>query len=115
MNNKITNIQQARELLDLWYQGNTTPEQEDLLYDFFTSSNNIPEDLRAEALIFGHTSDTPVPQASRRNRYSYRYREKGLGKGPESQPVQTLGMAIFINCRSRDNCFTNHFQYTDSP
>ncbi|MBO5054084.1 MAG: hypothetical protein J6C44_07660 [Muribaculaceae bacterium] len=63
MNNKITNIQQARELLDLWYQGNTTPEQEDLLYDFFTSSNNIPEDLRAEALIFGHTSDTPVPQA----------------------------------------------------
>lgn len=45
-------------MLKLWYQGSTTPEQEEALYDYFTHSNHIPDDLKAESIIFGRNSDT---------------------------------------------------------
>lgn len=62
MNSNTIDIRQARELLNLWYQGKTTPEQEGLLYDFFSSSDALPDDLKPEAVIFGHTSDGAVSE-----------------------------------------------------
>lgn len=49
MKNKINEI---RRLLNLYYEGETTQEEETQLIVFFEMSKNIPEDLDAEKAIF---------------------------------------------------------------
>ena len=42
----------ARTLLDRWYDGKTTTADEDALTLYFTASENIPEDMKADAAVF---------------------------------------------------------------
>lgn len=42
----------VRVLLDRWYDGTATAADEDALTLYFTTSEDIPEDLRADAAVF---------------------------------------------------------------
>lgn len=42
----------VRVLLDKWYDGTATAADEDALTLYFTTSEDIPEDLRADATVF---------------------------------------------------------------
>lgn len=42
----------VRVLLDRWYDGTATAADEDALTLYFTMSEYIPEDLRADAAVF---------------------------------------------------------------
>ena len=42
----------VRVLLDRWYDGTATAADEDALTLYFTTSEYIPEDLRADAAVF---------------------------------------------------------------
>lgn len=48
----------ARTLLDRWYDGTATTADEDALTQYFTASANIPEDMKADAAIFGLPAET---------------------------------------------------------
>lgn len=43
----------CRELLDKYYEGATTLAEESLLRRFLSTAKNLPEDLQAEAALFG--------------------------------------------------------------
>lgn len=49
-NNKI------RALLDRWYSGLTTPEEERMLADMLASSGNLPSDMEADRILFAELS-----------------------------------------------------------
>lgn len=51
-NADIINETTARALLERWYDGTATTDDEDALTLYFTSSEVIPEDLKADAAIF---------------------------------------------------------------
>lgn len=51
-NTDIIDETTARTLLDRWYDGTATATDEDVLALYFTTSENIPEDLKADAAIF---------------------------------------------------------------
>lgn len=58
----------ARTLLDRWYDGTATADDEDDLALYFTTSENIPEDLKADAVIFAlpaeksHSMSKDIPE-----------------------------------------------------
>lgn len=52
-NTNIIDETTARTLLDRWYDGTATAADEDALTLYFTASANIPEDMKADAAIFG--------------------------------------------------------------
>lgn len=43
---------QLKKLLDIFYEGESTPEQEKELREYFASESNIPEEFRADAELF---------------------------------------------------------------
>ena len=49
MNNEINEI---RQLLNRYYEGDTTQEEESKLTDFFATSECVPEDLATEKVLF---------------------------------------------------------------
>ena len=58
------NIEQIKSLLARFYEGQTTPEEERLLADFF-SREDVPEDLQEDKQLFlllAQTSDQEMPQ-----------------------------------------------------
>lgn len=61
MNNSTDRI---RKLLDLYYRGETSPAQTDMLKRYFAGDENIPEDLIADACIFRAMTvgEPPVPR-----------------------------------------------------
>ena len=57
-------IEQIKSLLALFYEGQTTPEEERLLADFFRRED-VPEDLQEDKQLFlllAQTSDQEMPQ-----------------------------------------------------
>jgi hypothetical protein len=48
----IKSVARVRFLLDKYYQGSSTVEEEELLKDFFSSNKQIPEDLLADQHFF---------------------------------------------------------------
>lgn len=46
------NIQEIRTLLNLYYEAQTSPEQERVLADFFMKAESIPDDLKDDARLF---------------------------------------------------------------
>ncbi len=52
------NITQVRTLLNNFYDGTSTEEQEQALRDYFASTTDLPDDLRADADIFRAMSAT---------------------------------------------------------
>ena len=58
------NIEQIKSLLARFYEGQTTPEEERLLADFFRRED-VPEDLQEDKQLFlllAQTSDQEMPQ-----------------------------------------------------
>jgi len=58
------NIEQIKSLLARFYEGQTTPEEERLLVDFF-HREDVPEDLQEDKQLFlllAQTSDQEMPQ-----------------------------------------------------
>ena len=58
------NIEQIKSLLARFYEGQTTPEEESLLADFF-HREDVPEDLQEDKQLFlllAQTSDQEMPQ-----------------------------------------------------
>ena len=58
------NIEQIKSLLARFYEGQTTPEEERLLADFF-HREDVPEDLQEDKQLFlllAQTSDQEMPQ-----------------------------------------------------
>ena len=58
------NIEQLKSLLARFYEGQTTPEEERLLADFFRRED-VPEDLQQDKQLFlllAQTSDQEMPQ-----------------------------------------------------
>lgn len=53
LNNEI------RRLLDLYYKGETSKEEEKFLYDFFRTANKLPEDLEADRRLFSAFGEEP--------------------------------------------------------
>jgi hypothetical protein len=49
---KDYNISEIRRLLDAFYDGRTTVEEERMLDEFFTSSRDLPQDLEADRRVF---------------------------------------------------------------
>lgn len=50
--NKNHDIDQIKSLLEAYYDGTTTIEQEKLLYDFFASATEIPAEMEADRQLF---------------------------------------------------------------
>lgn len=53
------NISEIRELLDRYYDGNTTETEEMTLRAYFTQEDNIPADLEADRLMFNNITASP--------------------------------------------------------
>ena len=65
-----------RELLDLYFEGQTTLEQERAIKDFFATAQNIPADLVPYKAMFAafdsaalEHSATPIPEVAPRSRF----------------------------------------------
>ena len=58
MNKHIDQISQIRQLVELYYSGETTPEQDERLMSFFENADlsYLPVDLQEEAEVFRHLS-----------------------------------------------------------
>lgn len=56
-NIKLYDEAKIRQLLDLYYLGETSVDDESILIDYFTNCSNIPEDLEVDADIFRLMSD----------------------------------------------------------
>lgn len=58
------NHQHIRKLLEDFYNGDTSPEEESVLTDFFCSGNKLPEDMEADRKLFcalsNHVADVPA-------------------------------------------------------
>lgn len=50
--NKNFDINQIRHLLSLYYDGETTVEQEQILTEYFTCNDNIPDEFTADKQLF---------------------------------------------------------------
>ena len=65
--NKADNIEIIRQLVERYYSGTATPDEVGAITDFFRQNDvdNLPEDLRADAMIFTETAlakaTAPVP------------------------------------------------------
>ncbi len=53
------NINEARKLLERYYNATSTPQDVKALQDFFANADNIPDDLRVDAVIFATGKATP--------------------------------------------------------
>lgn len=53
------NISEIRELLDRYYDGNTTEAEEMTLREYFTREDDIPADLEADRLMFKNITASP--------------------------------------------------------
>lgn len=53
------NISEIRELLDRYYDGNTTETEEMTLREYFTQDVDIPADLEADRLMFSNITASP--------------------------------------------------------
>ena len=51
------NIDDIRVLLDRYYNGDSSPEDLAILTAYFTSCNDIPEDMEADRLLFLNIND----------------------------------------------------------
>lgn len=65
--NKADNIEIIRQLVERYYSGTATPDEVGVITDFFRQNDvdDLPEDLRADAMIFTETAlakaTAPVP------------------------------------------------------
>ncbi|MDE7426356.1 MAG: hypothetical protein K2M79_00970 [Muribaculaceae bacterium] len=57
--NSNAEIKRVRKLLERYYEATVTPEEMDVLRDYFASVMEIPDDMQVEALIF--TAEFPAP------------------------------------------------------
>ncbi len=53
-----TDIKYIKHLLEKFYEGTTSPEEDNILYEFFSSTSEIPEEMEADSKIFTALSDS---------------------------------------------------------
>ena len=46
-----TDIKYIKHLLEKFYEGTTSPEEDNILYEFFSSTSEIPEEMEADSKI----------------------------------------------------------------
>lgn len=110
-----------RELLDLYFEGQTTLEQERAIKDFFATTQNIPADLAPYKAMFAafdasalERSDTMVPRIASRPSWQVL-----LGGISAISAAACLLLALFIWSGKRVNeptiiCYVDGVEITDT-